>query len=317
MTATSSDGRKRPKRTSFAPHSRSWGGRGLQGPKPEKAPGKRTEAADAALAAILEMFESGELPEMIARTYIARLEGLSPAANWSLGNQLTILRAGTTDARGFQQWKHVGRNVCKGSRAVYILGPRTCKRTETDAQGEEVTRPIVTGFVGIPVFRYEDTEGLPIEREQYDPPSLPPLYDVAQALGVSVEYAPTPGDGTAGFYQPNRERIVLCSHDASTFLHELAHVAHRRVLQDRDADLDGGQVPSQEIVAETVAASLCQLYGLDGYLYDGAAYVARYANGGNPARAAIKVLGDVQKCLYLLLESAAAAGASIPEPVAA
>ncbi len=310
-------GRKRPRRTSYAPHSRSWGGKGLQGPKAEKGPSRRQEAAEDALTAILEMFDSGELPEMIARTCIARLEGLAPCANWSLGNQLLMLRQGTTDARGFQQWKEVARNVCKGSKAVYILAPLTRKRTEKDAEtGEEMTRPFVAGFVGVPVFRYEDTEGLPIEREQYDPPAMPPLFEVAGALGVSVVWAPFATDAL-GFYQPNRERIVLCSHDENVFLHELAHAAHRRVLQARGADLAGGQSESQEVVAEVVAATLCKLYGLDGYLWHGAEYVRSYAADKSPAKAALRVLGDVQAVLYLIIEAAGEAGANVPEPVAA
>ena len=106
--------------------------------------------------AILGMFTDGDMPERIASTVIARMEGLAPMASWSLGNQLLALRAGTTDARGYRQWEAVGRHVAKGERAVWILAPCTRKLTETDAAtGETSTRPIVTGFKAIPVFAYE------------------------------------------------------------------------------------------------------------------------------------------------------------------
>src|SRR5580692_10390172 len=60
---------------------------------------KRAEA-DSALGEIVDMFETGELPELVAQTMIARAEGVAPMVQWSLGNQLLAIRAGTTDARG-------------------------------------------------------------------------------------------------------------------------------------------------------------------------------------------------------------------------
>lgn len=318
MSRYTSTGRKRARRTSFAPHSRSWGNHGLQGPKAPKGPSKRTEAADSALAAILELFESGELPARIAETVIARAEGVSPSANWSLGNQLLCLLAGSTDCRGYRQWGEAARHVIKGSKAVYILAPIKRKKKETDADtGEESESFYVAGFTGVPVFRIEDTDGPPVATyEDYRPAEWPPLYDVAEALGVTVTYGP--GDGRfRGCYSPGAERITLCTEDSCTFFHELAHAAHARVLRERGDDMKGGQVSSQEIVAETVAATLCRLHDLDGFLYHGAEYVRSYANGGNPAKAAIKVLADVQACLYLILETATMEGVSVPATVAA
>lgn len=260
--------------------------------------GKRAEAADQALAEILELFDSGELPARIAETVIARAEGDSPSAAWSLGNQLLMVMAGTADARGFRQWEEVARHVKRGSKAFYILAPCTRKVREADTEtGEERERVIVTGFKGVPVFRLEDTEGEPVERPDYQPAEFPPLFDVAERLGVSVEYVPYV-DRLRGYYAPAQERIVLCSHDVRVFFHELAHAAHERV----NGALKGGQVPSQEIVAETVAATLCRLYGFDGYVASGAEYIRGYANGKGPAQAAMRVLGDVQKILALILE---------------
>src|SRR5262249_4422793 len=151
----------------------------------------------------------------------------------------------------------------KGSRAFYILGPVTRKiRGEDPNTGEETERVITTGFVGIPVFRYEDTEGAELERPDYRPATFPPLYDVAARVGVRVDYLPFV-DRFRGYYSPGENRIVLCSHDECTFFHELAHVAHRQVTAAEE--WRGGQNPKREIVAETVAATLCRLYGLDGY----------------------------------------------------
>lgn len=87
--------------------------------RPE-GPSKRQEAAAGALQAVLDLFESGDLPARVAETVIARHEGDSPMAAWSLGNQILCLLNGTADARGFRQWKEVGRHVRKGAKATYI-----------------------------------------------------------------------------------------------------------------------------------------------------------------------------------------------------
>jgi antirestriction protein ArdC len=197
--------------------------------------------------------------------------------------------------------------VRKGAKAVRILAPRTRKVREQDAEtGEDRERTLTVGFVGVPVFRIEDTEGAPLEPVDYRPATFPPLFEVAERLGVDVAWAAFVAR-FRGYYSPGDDRILLCSHDERTFLHELAHAAHRRVLESRGATLKGGQDPAQEIVAEVVAATLCKLLDLDGYLPHSRDYVASYAGKGGPARAAMRVLADVQAVLLLLLEGDAEA----------
>ena len=213
--------------------------------------GKGREAVDKALAHVLALFESGELPEAVARTTIARLESDSPVSSWSLGNRLLVLMAGTEDARGFNQWKQAGRHVVKGAHAFYILAPSTRKVTDTDAvTGEEVSRTAVVGFVGVPVFSFESTEGEPIVRPDYRPVQLPPLLDVAERLGVSVKWLPASGAGY-GYYTRTREEIVLCSGDEPVFFHELGHAAHQRVLERSGRALKGGQHVGQSRSSES------------------------------------------------------------------
>ena len=57
---------------------------------------------DEAISGLLAMLRRGELPEAIARTEITRRSSDAPSAAWSLGNQLLMIAAGTTDARGFR-----------------------------------------------------------------------------------------------------------------------------------------------------------------------------------------------------------------------
>ncbi len=255
---------------------------------------KRDRAGEA-LAALVEMFESGELPQAIKNTTIARAMNDRPSCAWSINNQLLQFLAGTDDGRGMKQWRDVGRRVTKGSRAFWILAPITRTSTTTDADtGEESKRTFCAGFKAIPVFRAEDTEGDPIDYPDHSPPELPPLADVAGRLGVSVKYLAGAG---RGYYSPDRKEIGLGTHDLDTFFHELAHAAHATI-----EPLKGGQNPRQEIIAETTAAVLCLLYGAEGYVAESYDYVRHYAGREtDPAKAIVKLIADVGKVLDVIL----------------
>jgi len=265
---------------------------------------KTVDRINQACDRLLEMFKSGQLPPAVARTTIQALDCQLPSSKWSLGNRLLMILAGTDDARGFRQWEEVGRKVKKGARAFYILGPCTKRVTqkETDAEGQEIEEEkiIITGFKAIPVFRYEDTEGEEIQRPDYSPAVLPPLAEVAEAYGITVKYGPFT-KRFYGYYQPSREEIMLCTHDVDTFFHELAHGIHNTIRP-----LEGGQHADQEIVAETVAAVLCEMYGYTGYIYHGYQYIKHYAkaaNGAETVKAIMRVLVDVQKVLKVILNT--------------
>ena len=250
---------------------------------------------------LFNMFASGNLPEAIAKTVLLAQNDI-PSAKWSLGNQILMLASGTADARGFEQWKKVGRCVKKGARAIYILGP--CSKKVTD-EGTGEDKVIITGFKSIPVFRYEDTEGADIPTVEYSPAEMPPLIEVAELYGVKVNYGPVTGR-FYGCYRPNDNSILLCTHDVDTFFHELAHAVHGSIRP-----LKGGQHSDQEVVAETVATVLCILYGYEGYVYHGYEYIKHYADehsGNGAIKAIMKVLADVQAVLELILNARDAAG---------
>lgn len=252
-----------------------------------------TDKVDGAIERVVSMFETGEMPEAIAETLISRAAGEVPSARWSLGNQLLMILAGTADARGFRQWESAGRKVKKGSKAFHILGP-LARKVDDEATGEKVTR--VYGFKGVPVFRYEDTEGEELDLPEYAPLALPRLADVAERLGVEVSYGPFAAN-LRGYYSPNQERIFLCSHDENVYWHELAHAAHAKI-----EPLKGGQDSYQEVVAETVAAVLCVLYGVEGYVAGSRSYIAAYAGESkSPAKAVMSALSMVQKVLDLIM----------------
>ncbi|BAF60637.1 hypothetical protein PTH_2456 [Pelotomaculum thermopropionicum SI] len=264
----------------------------------------KTERAKEALKRLLNMFESGNLPAAVARTVIKG--DARPCDRWSLGNRLLMLLAGTEDARGFKQWQEVGRRVKKGAKAFYILAPVTRKkavrRIETDpdtGEEREVTeeRTVIIGFRGVPVFRLEDTEGDPLPT--YEPPVPPPLFEVASRFAEDIRYRPFIG-GYYGYFNHLTKEIVLNTHDAKTFFHELAHAVHHQV---KPGGLKGGQHADQETVAEVVACTLCELYGYEGYIWHGWRYIQAYAaqDGQQALKAVMGVLADVEKVLDVIL----------------
>src|SRR5215470_2776475 len=142
--------------------------------------------AEAAAQKILRAFEdANSLPKPLAQVFIRRKD--SPhCRKWSWGNQLLTVLNGYTDARGFNQWQEVGRNVKRGERAFYILGPVKKKLLDKET-GEE--KSIVVGFKGLPVFGLQQTEGRPLPSGDPDIEkwieSLP-LLDVAKRWGLAV-----------------------------------------------------------------------------------------------------------------------------------
>ena len=263
---------------------------------------------------IIRLFESGEMPEAVARSYIRRAAGdHRPSDKWSLGNRLIMLAHETEDARGFRQWEQAGRRVKKGAKAFYILGPvhrvQVVERKveERDLETGEVRvvkvreeRPVLVGFRAIPVFRREDTEPIPGKEKpepEYRPAQLPPLFEVAERLGVRVRWQPMDGKGYWGAYDPARKTIELNTHDVHTWFHELAHAAHEKVR----GRLVVGQDPAQEIVAETVALALCRMYGYEGWEPHAYRYIEHYAGEKDPARAVMRLVAEIERVLNAIL----------------
>lgn len=242
------------------------------------------------LQRIVDLFKAGNIPKALAVATIPPQHGI-PSAKWSIGNRVLQFIADTSDARGFRQWQKTGRKIKKGAKAFCILGPNTKVIKDTGDNGQKAEKIIVTGFHAIPVFRSEDTDGKPLP---YEPATPPPLVNVASQFGLSVSYQ-TFASKYYGYYQSGPKRIVLATHSAQVFFHELAHAAHERV----ESDLKGGQVPSQEIIAELTAATLAQMYCPEtnlGFSYE---YIKSYAKKSKKGieRACLAVINTVGKVL--------------------
>ena len=251
------------------------------------------EKVKQALESIVQRFKEGDIPEAIAYSMFP-IPNI-PASRWSLLNRTLMFFAGTNDGRGFKQWKQVGRHVKKGSKAFTILAPRFTRK-QTEDEGEPKT--ILTGFLAVPVFRVEDTEGEPLDYQTIELPELP-LMEVAKEWGISLKAIPG-NYRYFGYFSQERSEIALATREESVFFHELAHAAHQRIL----GELKKGQDWKQEIVAELAAVTLCKLIGKTSkHLGNSYQYIERYAKDANltPWQGCMKVMSDTEKVLNLII----------------
>lgn len=250
--------------------------------------------AQSSLDRVVERFKTGDLSP-ISNVARIRIDPNAPAFKWSLSNRvLAFVQSEELDCRGFRQWQQVGRNIKKGSKAVYIVRPHTVKRKDEEEEKDEV---ICVGFSYIPVFAASCTEGdnsLP----GYEPVELPPLADVTKRFGIQVEYVPIAPD-RLGDCRPDGSKIRLGSHDPKVFFHELAHAIHARI----DGDLKGGQQVGQETIAEFTTAVLMDFYGLGDHSGNAWNYIGQYAK--DPLVAITKAMGTVEKVLAVLFNEEA------------
>lgn len=250
---------------------------------------------------VVEQFKSGDIPAPIARAMFPIPD--IPSSQWSVLNRTIAFMSGTCDARGYKQWREADRYVKKGSRAIYILVPLIFKGNGKKDDDEE-EKGYLRGFMTRPVFMVEDTDGEPLDYQNIELPELP-LLAKAEEWGISVKAIPG-NFSYYGYFSPARKEIALATPEEKTFFHELAHASHEKVR----GVLKAKQDPLQEIVAELSAQVLCRLVGRKQGDTTGNSY--RYIEGYaqklkvEPYRACLKVLGEVEQVLTLILAPNAA-----------
>lgn len=252
---------------------------------------KLSKRVRTSLDTVIQKFKAGDL-SAITQVARIRLAADAPASRWSFANRvIALVQTGELDCRGYRQWQEIGRQVKKGSQAAYILRPWMVKKTrEVDGEMEEYF--LCLGFSPIPVFPASATEGeTPLL--EYMPIQLPPLSEVANRLGILVNYVPVASD-RLGDCDVTGQKIRLGSTDPAVFFHELAHAIHARL----DGRLQGGQHVTQEIVAEFTATVLMELYGLRDHTGNAWRYIELYAK--DPLQAITKALGTVEQVLAVL-----------------
>jgi hypothetical protein len=238
-----------------------------------------------AMQEVIGKFRTGELSELIK---IAAFEIPSswPSARWSMGNKmLAYVQARTLNARGFQAWREVKRQVKKGAHGIYIWAPRMIKIEEKESDKTQLI-----GFFPVAVFPIEATEGEPL-KEDLTPRQLPPLFEVATRLGVSVKFQPVAPDrlGDCG-----HGLINMGTDDPRVFWHELAHAAHEAT----DPEFKDRSSQYKEIVAEFTACVIANLFNYD---YTGTTWQYLSMFSTDPLKAIMKAGQHIDQVLNLIL----------------
>jgi hypothetical protein len=128
---------------------------------------------------------------------------------------------------------------------------------------------VLAGFIAVPVFGIEDTEGAPIVREEFKLDIPFEFNGIIQELGLKV--IPSRFCGASyGSYSLGAKVIRLASPDIEVFFHELSHA-----VDDRLHGLKPGQRNDQEVTAEMSAAVIGRVVAV----HPGGLYDVRLPNG--------------------------------------
>jgi hypothetical protein len=173
--------------------------------------------------------------------------------SYSVRNQILIWcqMPEATQVAGYRAWQGLGRQVVKGSKAIWILAPMVGK----DDDGERK----VFGFRAVTVFDVSQTEGDPLPEVTWPEADTAPagLFDQllagAHGAGYTIELDVDPHvgmPGARGWCKPDQRRISLRSAPepglCATLLHELAHCCDPEISEDPDR-------ATKELVAESAA----------------------------------------------------------------
>jgi len=250
---------------------------------------KLSAKAQARMNEMIDRFQTGDLSPLVA-VVKTKVADDAPAYRWSFSNKvLAYAQTGDLDNRTYNQWKEAGRQVKKGQSAGFIFTPRTIKKEKDD--GSEYYQLI--GFGTAAVFGYNQTEPIDPDSPQvvnYEPAELPPLTDVADALGIDWAFGPT-YDGCLGWCSKDGKKVRVGTDDAKTWFHELAHATHATF-----EELVGKQTEYQEAVAEVSATVLMDLYGLGDRTGNCWNYISRMAD--DP----LKAIMEATKTVGLVLD---------------
>jgi antirestriction protein ArdC len=223
--------------------------------------------------------------------------------HYSFANALLVLAQCPAASRvaGYRRWQELGRQVCKGERALWVWAPCTRKVAEAAEDGSEPGEPrrMVTGFRPVPVFDVSQTQGaeLPEVCHLLDGEDETGLFDrlttVAEGMNWTVRSTPEIDGhpGANGLCQHQPRVITVASvrsplQQVKTLAHELAHA----ILHGEGTDYAGTRGLC-ELEAESVAYIVAASCDLDTSAYS-FGYVAGWQQGdADKAREAIKAAG--------------------------
>jgi len=245
---------------------------------------------------VLEAFKKPDSLEFVAKGFFKRGTEIA-SDNWSILNKLIMMVNGTSDARTFQQWKSINRFPKKGSHAFFIFAPILVPDDKAENKDDKKKMKLV-GYRTIPEFKYESTEGDPVN---YNPDKELPVFcgsKLAEKWGITIKQG-FENPLYYAFYSSTKKEIVIASDSQQTFFHEISHAADEKIT----GTIKGGQNPSQEIVAEFSAAVLMNIFGLKAGTANTYQYIERYAKqlGKETIEAVIPLIGKISKVINLII----------------
>ena len=285
------------------------------------------ERVENALKEIIDLFKNPEnLTKTVESVLIDDPNPNKPLSKWTLRNKIIAHMHGHTDARGYNQWLDVKRNVKKGQKAFYILAPNMitccpkcsdpglknnnwlnkvrifenkCAKCYTIFDKKDMVS-VCVGFIGVPVFGLSQTEGQ--ELPKYKPKKIPELMNVAKAFGLDVSYSLDNSFRSYGYFVKQDKKINLSTEDPSVFFHELTHYADSEA-NNKDYKITKSQDPIKESVAELGSAVLCKMFGIehDRSAYD---YISHYSKK-DVVKSCMKVLERTTKAINFILDKKA------------
>ncbi len=212
-----------------------------------------------------------------------RVRARTGLRRYSLGNQLLIAfqDPDATRVAGFRAWLALGFCVRRGERSriqVWARCEPSKKKLQAWRDAGAIPADKPRAFYRLErVFDRAQVDPLPAPATPaaLDPPiapitgdtlawAIPGLTAFAHQIGVTVTHEALQ-DGCDGSYHPATRRItistaVAVNQQAAALVHELAHALVRLDHLDEDPALD---YATEELVAESVAYTVCGFLGLD------------------------------------------------------
>lgn len=189
----------------------------------------------------------------------------------------------------FRQALELGGHVRKGESGSPVVFASSCKRTDTDAEGNETDERSIPFLKAYTVFNVEQIEGLPAH---YHLPANPVANPDERVLAAEAFFAATGADirhgGNLACYIPALDRIHMpmfeTFRDGESYYATLAHEMTHWTRHDSRLKRDFGRVrfgdegyAMEEMVAELGAAFLCADLGLTlAVREDHASYIASW-----------------------------------------
>lgn len=213
------------------------------------------------------------------------LEYTSRFPNRSLRNQLLIRmqRPDATFVLGFGDWKDLGRDIIEGTKAIWINAPKFKKKKDLKPKGsppaDDDNEKVMVGALPVPVYDVAQTTGDPLPQRPNVPytretgTAPPEMHSELQNRitdhhGFTVEYADLPENGPEGYTDFTNKKVVVSTrhsdaHQAMVLAHELAHIelGHGDKCTNYHSG-PGGERPTMEVEAESVAYVIGRHYGL-------------------------------------------------------